>query len=170
MKENTNENKYGKLGEFNLKIDGNTDLSVMMNDEPTIYKTPLKVIDLNEIIQDTSDIAKQYHFYGGYSEEQLMEMYEYLMRFRFISNDTDLDDFVYYMTGKGDKLPQYGLEWVKESVDLAYFIETFFKGHTKKWKIGEMIFGRKRLASAYGQTKKGNPFSLLKSRIIKGDK
>lgn len=162
---------YKQNGESRKKIiiDKNIDLSVMTNDEP-INVTPMEVIDKNEIYQNTNDVANQYHFYGGYSEEQLEKMYEYLLMRGFMPNDTDFDDFVYYMTGKGDKLPQNGLEWCKDNVDLGYFIATFFDENTKKWKIGEMIFGRKRLASAYGQSKKGNPFSFFKSQIFKGDK
>lgn len=120
----------------------------------TLIETPQKKCD-------TDSIGRNYYFRGLYSDEQLEVIYDYLL-YRYLHIETQFEDFVYYMTGRGDKIPTEGMVWLKDNVDLAHFIDAFFSEHNKRWKIAEMIFGKKRLASAYYQTPQENPFKRFK--------
>lgn len=106
-------------------------------------------------------IGYNFYFRGLYTDEQLKVIYDHLL-YRYLHNATLFDDFVYYMTGRGNKIPTERMVWVKDNVDLAHFIDAFFSEHNKRWKIAEMIFGKKRLASAYYQTPQENPFKQFK--------
>lgn len=120
----------------------------------TIIKVPSKT-------KDEDSIGYNFYFRGLYTDEQLEVIYDHLL-YRYLHNETQFEDFVYYMTGRGDKIPTDGMIWVKDNVDLAHFIDAFFSEHNKRWKIAEMIFGKKRLASAYYQTPQENPFKQFK--------
>jgi hypothetical protein len=114
-----------------------------------------KITNLSVSAEPSVDNRPTHYTYTNI--DKTITLFNYLVEKGYLLNPSQ-NDFVYYMTGKGDKLPQKGLCWLKTNVDLSLFIDAFFSNHTKKWHFGEMIFGRKRLASAFGQTEKGNPF------------
>ena len=106
-----------------------------------------------------------YHFYyrGLYTDEQIELIYHHLLG-KYLHPETLFEDFVYYMTGRGKDIPINGLIWLKDSDELAYFIDTFCSCN-RKWMLGQNIFDRKRLASAYCQSKKENPFKKLQIEV-----
>lgn len=118
------------------------------------------------IVEDTEitvRIGDNYYYTQSYTDEQLELIYQRLLH-RYLDSNTKLEDFKYYITGRGDNVPAYGMKWLKDRAELAYFIDTFCDCK-RKYVIAEKIFSESRLASAVYQSKKENPFKELKKEV-----
>ena len=130
----------------------------------TAIKNTKDLISSNKIIEkDKEYIGNNFYYRGLYNDAQLEIIYNHLL-YKYLHPDTKLEDFIYYMTGRGDNIPSIGMIWLKDKDELAYFIDTFCDCG-KKYKIASHIFGKDRLASAIYQSKKENPFKSLEKDI-----
>ena len=114
------------------------------------------------IVYDEEDTAEQEerraeklsHFNDERTDEQLKVMLKELIKLNYIAADTNEADFIYYLSGRGCK-PKDCLRWNSADgmgVVLAVFINYFYGEESKKWKKGELIFGKKHLGQSYTQS------------------
>ena len=152
--------EYHKL-RFKTLLDAITNTNKLIHPNES-KKTIENLID--KIIGKENEPIDDIPFYRTlYNNEQLEVIYNYLLG-KYLHPSTEFEDFVFYMTGRGNDILPNHIRWIKDNVDLAYFIDTFCDCH-KKWVIGQAIFMKKRLASAYYQTPRNNPFKGLKDEV-----
>jgi len=123
------------------------------------------IVEDTEGTDKTIRIGNNYYYTQSYTDEQLELIYQRLL-YRYLDSDTKLEDFKYYITGRGNNIPDNGMNWLKGKDELAYFIDTFCPCRNK-YVIAEKIFSESRLASAVYQSKKENPFKELKKEVDK---
>ena len=114
------------------------------------------------IVHDEVDVTgleerrteKLSHFNDKRTDDQLKIMLKELIKLNYIAADTSESDFIYYLSGRGCK-PKDCLRWNSADgmgVVLAVFINYFYGEESKKWKKGELIFGKKHLCQSYTQS------------------
>lgn len=108
------------------------------------------------------------HYNLDYNEEQFKSIYNFLIDGKYLESTTDLNDFIYYFSGNGDK-PQHGLKWINKKVNLALFLAELCNNEEKKWERAKNIFGVDGLAQSYSNTayrkSTNNPFEGLKDTL-----
>ena len=91
----------------------------------------------------TTDVCvgedKPLHYEGGYTDENLNYIYEYLTKGRYIDRNTKLEDLIYYFSGRGNP-PQEKIKWTASAALLSLFVMKIFKEDKNKWKIANKIF------------------------------
>lgn len=108
----------------------------------------------NTAEQEERRAEKLSHFNDERTDEQLKVMLKELIKLNYIAADTSESDFIYYLSGRGCK-PKDCLRWNSADgmgVVLAVFINYFYGEESKKWKKGELIFGKKHLGQSYTQS------------------
>lgn len=85
------------------------------------------------------------HLSNIYSKDQLIKLFGILKEQGYISCDTDMNDFIYYMSGVGGK-PTHILKWEKTSTSLAFFINTLYFNEPKKWIKTKNVFNKSNLS------------------------
>lgn len=139
--------------------------TAIKNTKDLLHSLGLKFLGYT-IVEDTETTVKignNYYYTQSYTDEQLELIYQRLLH-RYLDSNTKFEDFKYYITGRGDNIPAYGMKWLKGRAELAYFIDTFCDCK-RKYVIAEKIFSESRLASAVYQSKKENPFKELKKEV-----
>lgn len=149
------------------KLRFKTLFDAIMNSNKLMHPNHSKCLNdnlINKFFENNNKPINDIPFYRTlYNNEQLEVIYNYLLG-KYLHPSTEFEDFVFYMTGRGNDILPNHIRWIKDNVDLAYFIDTFCDCH-KKWVIGQAIFRKKRLASAYYQTPRNNPFKGLKDEV-----
>ena len=123
----------------------------------------------------TTDVCvvedKPLHYEGGYTDENLNYIYEYLTKGRYIDRNTKLEDLIYYFSGRGNP-PQEKIKWTASTALLCAFINELFPNLDRKWKTTSYIFDRKCSGSNYNNAGKDalTKFNGLYNEIKKADK
>lgn len=121
------------------------------------------LISYNDTVSDELS-----HYNLDYNEEQFKSIYNFLIDGKYLESTTDLNDFIYYFSGNGDK-PQHGLKWINKKVNLALFLAELCNNEEKKWERAKNIFGIDGLAQSYSNTayrkSTNNPFEGLKDTL-----
>lgn len=121
------------------------------------------LISYNDTVSDELS-----HYNLDYNEEQFKSIYNFLIDGKYLESTTDLNDFIYYFSGNGDK-PQHGLKWLGSKVNLALFLAELCNNDGKKWEKAKNIFGVDGLAQSYSNTayrkSTNNPFEGLKDTL-----
>lgn len=121
------------------------------------------LISYNDTVSDELS-----HYNLDYNEEQFKSIYNFLIDGKYLESTTDLNDFIYYFSGNGDK-PQHGLKWINKKVNLALFLAELCNNDEKKWERAKNIFGVDGLAQSYSNTayrkSTNNPFEGLKDTL-----
>lgn len=121
------------------------------------------LISYNDTVSDELS-----HYNLDYNEEQFKSIYNFLIDGKYLESTTDLNDFIYYFSGNGDK-PQHGLKWINKKVNLALFLAELCNNEEKKWERAKNIFGVDGLAQSYSNTayrkSTNNPFEGLKDTL-----
>lgn len=141
------------LGYYGVKTEvahDNTETGIMTIGYSTVGTQNLN----NEITTIIDDV----HYTTSFSDKTLEKVYDYLIKRGCLHPETLLSDFIYYFTGRGEKVNN-GLKWDSEiggKVKLAYFINTIIKGGRDQdksyWKKAEIIFGVSALGNSYSRS------------------
>lgn len=106
------------------------------------------------VVKETNDV----YYTTSFSDKALQKVFDYLIKRGCLHPETLLSDFIYYFTGRGEKVNN-GLKWDSEiggKVKLAYFINTIIKGGRDQdksyWKKAEIIFGVRALGNSYSRS------------------
>lgn len=98
---------------------------------------------LHELIhgvpRSTINVVSQKYFKVNYTEEQLNDIYNGLVKDGYLREDTKINDFIYFFSGKGE-IPTELLEWKSTKGKLALFIDYFVEDNKNKWVITANIF------------------------------
>lgn len=112
----------------------------------------------DEVINET--------FSANYNDEQLQSIYDYLIENDYLHQDTKLNDFIYYFSGRGD-VAVTPLRWIGSSTDLALFVKNFYPNEDKVWIKTTAIFGKKAryatLANSATFSKRDKEFSRFQN-------
>lgn len=102
--------------------------------------------------------ANDVYYTTSFSDKTLQKVFDYLIKRGCLHTETLLSDFIYYFTGRGEKVNN-GLKWDSEiggKVKLAYFINTIIMGGRDQdksyWKKAEIIFGVRALGNSYSRS------------------
>lgn len=128
-----------------------------------------KLLNEPNLISYTDTVSDELSHYNlDYNEEQFKSIYNFLIDGKYLESTTDLNDFIYYFSGNGDK-PQHGLKWINKKVNLALFLAELCNNEEKKWERAKNIFGIDGLAQSYSNTayrkSTNNPFEGLKDTL-----
>lgn len=108
------------------------------------------------------------HYNLSYNDEQFKLIYDFLIEGKYIDTSITLENFIYYFSGKGEKI-QNGLKWKNSKVNLALFLAELCNDEDKRWEKAKNIFGVDGLAQSYSNTayrkNASNPFEELTMQL-----
>lgn len=136
---------------------------------PGVYIPSSKIVDFEDIMKlypevNFSEISKKFdmnlshecvimeptitdpvHYDSMVSVSELKNVYRNLIDFKYLSNKTTLDQWLYFSVGSGKK-PDQPMLWNREVKSLAYLItQILYKGADyKKWIIASTVFRIKK--------------------------
>lgn len=133
------------------------------NKEENVVNTPTYA--KKQKMQNTSDV----YYATNHTNKKLRRVYNYLIDNGHLEKDNLLSDFLYYFTGKGEKVNNI-LKWstkYRAKVDLAFFLVAIVGGDRSAecWNKAKTIFGVTGLAQSYNQA----PETSISERKISKD-
>ena len=135
----------------------------IINKEENVVNTPTYA--KKQKMQNTSDV----YYATTHTNKKLRRVYKYLIENGHLEKDNLLSDFLYYFTGKGEKVNNI-LKWstkYRAKVDLAFFLVAIVGGDRSAecWNKAKTIFGVTGLAQSYNQA----PETSISERKISKD-
>lgn len=114
-------------------------------------------IDIPDIDNKTDNIITNTNVYytTNYTNKQLRRVYKYLIGNGHLEADNLLSDFIYFFTGRGEKVNNC-LKWSSErgaKVNLAFFLIAITGGERKSkiWEKAKVIFNKTGLAQSFNE-------------------
>ena len=111
---------------------------------------------INDTPQQNEPLNKnRVHYTTNLSDKKLKKVYEYLIENGHLEADNLLSDFIYFFTGRGEKVNNC-LKWSSErgaKVNLAFFLIAITGGErkTKIWEKAKVIFNKTGLAQSFNE-------------------